>query len=552
MSPTRSGSTSWIWSTPPGAPPTCGWARRRGPACSCCGRRRRSRRCPGGTTCCPTTCSGWPSRCWRTDCCSPPRRRSPGAVPTASSRACCGRCRCRARWRRRRSAGGSDQVRAALSGLTTRGRCLLAAGAAAALCGLVLGERDLLRVAVFLAALPLVAATVVARTRFRLSCTRDLAPARAVVGQPATARLVLQNVSFLPTGLLLLEDEVPYTLGGRPRFTVDRIGPGQHRTVHYPIRSDARGRYRIGPLRLRLADPFGLVELTRSFTAVDTLTVVPAVHALPSVRLGGAWESGGESVSRSVAIRGDDDAATREYRNGDDLRKVHWRSTARVGKLMVRREERPWQARATLLLDTRADAHRGEGPGSSFEWAVSAVASIGSHVARRGYSLRLLTDAGVAAGGADMSDEGALLDHLAEVRVSRNRSLEAVTGPVRGAEGLGTLIAVVGLLDPGQAAALAATRSPNEVSVAVLIDANGWLGLSPRAQAESEAAYDASVEVLLRAGWRVLRARQGDRLPALWPTAGQRSAGVTAGAAAGLAPAPGEGRAGGREGSAAR
>jgi len=422
-------------------------------------------------------------------------------------------------------------VRAALSGLTTRGRCLLAAGAAAALCGLGLGERDLLRVAVFLVALPLVAAAVVARTRFRLSCTRELAPARVPAGQPATARLVLENVSFLPTGLLLLEDEVPYTLGGRPRFTVDRIGPGQHRTVHYPIRSDARGRYRIGPLRLRLADPFGLVELTRSFTAVDTLTVVPAVQGLAPVPLGGAWDSGGESVSRSVAIRGDDDAATREYRNGDDLRKVHWRSTARVGKLMVRREERPWQSRATLLLDTRAQAHRGEGPGSSFEWAVSAAASIGVHTARRGYSLRLLTDAGPVAGGAELSDEGILLDQLAEVHTSRNSGLDAVIEPLRGAEGLGTLVAVVGLLSPEQARLLASTRTPSEVSIVVLVDGNGWLGLSPRALSEAEALYDASVETLTRAGWRVLRARHGDRLPALWPTAGQRPGGVALGAA---------------------
>jgi uncharacterized protein (DUF58 family) len=418
-------------------------------------------------------------------------------------------------------------VRAALSGLTTRGRCLLAAGAAAALCGFVLGEKDLLRVAIFLIALPLVAAAVVARTRFRLSCSRDLTPARVPAGQPATARLVLENVSFLPTGLLLLEDEVPYTLGGRPRFTVDRIGQGQHRIVHYPIRSDARGRYRIGPLRLRLADPFGLVELTRSFTAVDTLTVVPAVHPLPAVRLGGAWDSGGESVSRSVAIRGDDDAATREYRNGDDLRKVHWRSTARVGKLMVRREERPWQSRATLLLDTRARAHRGEGPGSSFEWAVSALASIGVHTARRGYSVRMLTDAGPLVGGTELTDEGLLLDQLADVGTSQNTGLEAITEPLRGAEGLGTLIAVVGLLDPGQAALLASTRAPSEVSIVVLVDGNGWLGLSPRAKAEAEATYDASADVLARAGWRVLRARHGDRLPALWPTAGQRPGGGT-------------------------
>ena len=413
-------------------------------------------------------------------------------------------------------------MRAALSGLTTRGRCLLAAGAAAALCAVALGERDLLRVAVLLVALPLVAAAAVARTRFRLSCSRTIAPARVPVGQPAEASLRLENVSYLPTGLLLLEDEVPYTLGGRPRFTVNWIGPGQHRTVRYPIRSDARGRYRIGPLRLRLADPFGLVELTRSFTAVDTLTVVPAVHPLPPVRLGGAWESGGESVSRSAAIRGDDDAATREYRNGDDLRKVHWRSTARVGKLMVRREERPWQSRATVLLDTRSAAHRGDGPGSSFEWAVSAVASVGVHAARRGFSVHLITDAGLAAGGADVSDEGILLDHLAEVTLSRNQGLEAAAAPLRGAEGLGTVIAVLGLLDAGQASLLASTRPPTDVSVAVLVDANGWLGLSPRARAEGEAAYDAAAEVLLRAGWRVVRARHGDALGRLWPSAGQR------------------------------
>ncbi len=424
-------------------------------------------------------------------------------------------------------------MRAALSGLTTRGRCLLAAGAAAALCGIALGERDLLRVAVFLAALPLVAAAVVARTRFRLSCSRSLAPTRVPAGQPAEVRLVLENVSFLPTGLLLLEDEVPYTLGGRPRFTVDRIGPSQQRTVRYPVRSDARGRYRIGPLRLRLADPFGLVELTRSFTTIDRLTVVPTVQALPAVRLGGAWESGGESVSRSVAIRGDDDAATREYRNGDDLRKVHWRSTARVGKLMVRREERPWQSRATLLLDTRSAAHRGDGPGSSFEWAVSAIASVGVHAARRGFSVRMITDAGTVAGGGDIAAEGVLLDHLAEVTLSHNPGMEAAAGPLRGTEGLGTLIAVLGLLDAEQTALLASTRSPTDVSVAVLVDASGWIGLSPRAQAEAEAAYDATAEILMRAGWRVLRARHGDTLPRLWPSAGQRATGGALGPPAG-------------------
>jgi uncharacterized protein (DUF58 family) len=414
-------------------------------------------------------------------------------------------------------------MRAALSGLTTRGRCLLAAGAAAALCAAVLGERDLLRVACFLLALPLVAAAVVARTRFRLSCARSLGPARVPVGQPAEAILRLENVSLLPTGVLLLEDEVPYTLGGRPRFTIDRIGPTQHRTVRYPVRSDARGRYRIGPLRLRLTDPFGLVELTRSFTAVDHLTVVPAVHPLRSVRLGGAWDSSGESVSRSVAIRGDDDAATREYRNGDDLRKVHWRSTARVGKLMVRREERPWQSRVTLLLDTRATAHRGDGPGSSFEWSVSAVASVGVHAARIGYAVHLLGDTGRVAQGANLADENALLDHLAEVTASRSAGLDAAVAALRGTQDAGTVVAALGLLDAEQAAALASTRTPTDTSIALLIDATTWIGLSPRARAEAEAAYDSATETLTRTGWRVIRVRHGDVLPQVWPLANEPS-----------------------------
>ena len=350
-------------------------------------------------------------------------------------------------------------------------------------------------------------------------------------GQPATARLVLENVSFLPTGLLLLEDEVPYALGSRPRFTLDRVGPGQHRVVQYPIRSDARGRYRIGPLRLRLADPFGLVELTRSFTAVDILTVVPAVHPLPPIKLGGAWES----RRREREPVGRDSRRRRRGHPGIPQRRRPAEGALALDRPGRRAHGPPGGAalagRATVLLDTRADAHRGDGPGSSFEWAVSALASVGVYIARRGYSLRMLTDAGVAAGGAELTDEGVLLDHLAEVQVSRNRTLDAAAGPLRGAEGLGTLIAVVGILDPEQATLLASTRSPSEISIAVLVDANSWLGLSPRAQSESDAAYDASVEVLMRAGWRVVRARHGDRLPELWPAAGQRPGGVALGTA---------------------
>src|SRR5256885_155588 len=208
-------------------------------------------------------------------------------------------------------------MRQALSGLTTRGRSFLAAGVALILCALILGERDLLRVGVFLVALPLVAILVVLRTRYRIACTRVLDPARVTAGRAARVVLRLENLSRLPTGVLLVEDSLPYVLGGRPRFVLDRVEPQGVRDVAYAVRSDVRGRYAIGPLAIRLSDPFGFCELSRSFRGVDHLIVTPVVTPLPVIRLGGDFTGGGDNRARAVAVAGEDDVATREYRLGD-------------------------------------------------------------------------------------------------------------------------------------------------------------------------------------------------------------------------------------------
>ena len=425
-------------------------------------------------------------------------------------------------------------MREALAGLTTRGRCFLAAGGAAALSALALQERDLLRVAVLLLVLPVFAAVAVTRTRYRLACSRVLQPAQVPAGQQARVVLRLENVSRLPTGVMLLEDTLPFTLGGRPRFVLDRVKPRGVRSVHYPMRADIRGRYQIGPLSVRLTDPFGMVELSRSFATVDTLTVTPVVHPLPAVRVGGEWAGGGDSNARSVATHGEDDAATREYRHGDDLRKVHWRSTARKGELMVRREEQPWQSRATLALDTRAAAHRGDGPGSSFEWAVSAAASIAVQLSSGGYALRLVTGSGADVTTAVGSNTAAaLLDQLSEVQASRNLSVAPVVDALRRSGGDGLVIAVLGRLDSADVDLLSRARTGTTVGLAVLVDSASWVGLSPRMRTEAQQEYDAVSRRLVTAGWRVLEAHHGTALAALWPQAsgrGGRPAVSTAGA----------------------
>ncbi|WP_433049488.1 DUF58 domain-containing protein [Dactylosporangium sp. CS-033363] len=416
-------------------------------------------------------------------------------------------------------------MREALRGLTTRGRSFLAAAAAALIAALILGERDLLRVALLLAALPLLSAAYVGRTRYRLSCSRTLDPHRVQVGASARVILRLQNLSRLPTGTMLLEDRLPYALGSRPRLVLEKLGAHQASSVAYTVRADVRGRYEVGPLVVRLTDPFGLCELTRAFPSVDRLTVIPQVVALPSVRLAGEFAGSGESRARSVAVHGEDDAATREYRYGDDLRRVHWRSTARTGELMVRREEQPWESRATVVLDTRSTAHRGEGPTASFEWAVSAAASIAVHLRHAGYKMRLVTDAGVDVDATEIDGDGPLLDQLADVRLAQRGDIATLIERVRRRSDGGLIIGIFGLLSSAEAELLAGFRTNNATCIALFIDSSTWLNLPTAAREEADKARGVASLALLRSGWRVVGVPHGAKLSGLWPQTGRGSQG---------------------------
>ena len=415
-------------------------------------------------------------------------------------------------------------MREGLRGLTTRGKSFLACAVTVLLAALVFGEKDLIRVAVLLGLLPLLAAWYVGRTRYKLACIRSLEPTRTPVGANARVVLRLQNLSALPTGTMLLEDRLPYALGSRPRLVLERLGRRQASSVAYTVRADVRGRYEIGPLVVRLTDPFGLCELARAFPTVDRLTVTPTVVPLPSIRLTGEYTGTGDSRARSVAVHGEDDAATREYRDGDDLRRVHWRSTARVGELMVRREEQPWESRATLVLDVRKSAHRGEGPTSSFEWAVSAVASIAAHLREAGYKLRLVTDA-VDINATESEGDSAVLDHLAEVKLLARVDLGRVADRLRRRSDGGLLIAVMGLLTPADADLVAGLRGPNATAVGFLVDSTTWRSLPAPARAEADTARATAALRLLRSNWRVCGAAHGDKLPALWPQAARGAQG---------------------------
>jgi uncharacterized protein (DUF58 family) len=398
-----------------------------------------------------------------------------------------------------------------LAGFTTRGRAFVAAGAAAGVLGLGLGQRTLLSIGGVLIILPVLSVLVASRTRYRISWTRALTPARVPAGHTASVSIQLDNSSRLPTGLLLAEDTVPYSIGSRPRFILDRIEPGGSRRLSYPVQPDHRGKFAIGPLHIRVADAFGLAKVGSMAAPPCTLVVTPPVTALPHTSLAGSWLGEGDARASTAAAAGEDDVVPRAYRDGDELRRVHWRSTARYGELMVRREEQRWRNRAVLFLDTRLSGHGGRGPASSFEYAVSAAASIGVHLAREEMDTEFVTDAGkVTAPG---SFEDVLLDTLAVIRPSRNTSLAPGLAQLP-ADTSGLFIVVAGHLTGAQARELAAARRASGPAMVLLLAVSTWTAERPGTAALRET--DEASGVLTAAGWRVATVTAGTPLTVAW------------------------------------
>jgi uncharacterized protein (DUF58 family) len=398
-----------------------------------------------------------------------------------------------------------------LAGFTTRGRAFIAAGVAAGILGLALGQRTLLSIGGLLIILPVLSVVAASRTRFRIHWVREVNPARVPAGQTATVTIRLDNVSRLPTGLLLTEDTVPYSIGARPRFILDRIEPGGTRQLSYPIQPDHRGKFAIGPLQVRVADAFGLAKIGSTAAPPCTLVVTPPVTALQRTALAGSWLGEGDARASTAAAAGEDDVVPRAYRDGDELRRVHWRSTARYGELMVRREEQRWRNRAVLFLDTRQNGHGGRGPASSFEYAISAAASIGVHLAHEEIDGEFVTDAGAVK--APGSFEDVLLDTLAVIRPSRSSTLSDGLAQLP-KDNSGLLIAITGHLTAAQARQLAATRHTSGPAMALLLAVSSWTSDRPANWIAGET--DEAAGILTAAGWRVATVTADMPLTVAW------------------------------------
>lgn len=404
-------------------------------------------------------------------------------------------------------------MREALRGLTLRGRAFLAAGVTAIACAVVLGQPGLTRIGVLLVVLPLLVAVVVGRSRYRLTLTRSVTPAVVAAGQPARVRIRVTNEGAVPAAPLLLEETVPFALGARPRFVVRRLG--RRRELDYQVRAELRGRFEIGPMTVHVCDPFGLVRLGRAFTSTAPLIVTPRTVPLDPIALTTARSGAGDHRPRAFAGATAEDVTVREYRRGDDLRRVHWRSSARIGQLMVRREEQHWQARATVLLDNRYAAHRGAGSAASFEAAVSAAASVAVHLTERGYAVRLASTDGRdltawQRESLDAASAATMLEALAMVETSLGAGIEVdwLDGPGAG----GLLVAVLGGLDGSEGPALRRLRQQSPAALALALDVADWGAAGP---GQIVSPVDTAA-LLGQQGWHTAPLGSADRLEAAW------------------------------------
>jgi uncharacterized protein (DUF58 family) len=390
-------------------------------------------------------------------------------------------------------------------GLSTLGRCLIAAGVACSVCSVALNERDLLRIGLFAVGLPLLAALFAARTRLVVRAERTVTPTRVTAGNPVRAQLEVHTPSRLLGGGLVLTDAFPDALGPSPHIVTAPPRRGDPElTLRYPVDPKVRGVHLIGPVTVRVSDPLGLVEYERELAGRTALTVLPRVTPLTGLPDGfgrGEGDAGSSGLRRGL---GEHHALLREYQPGDALRTVHWRSTARRDELMVRLEERPWHGGVTVLVDRRAQAHRGIGAENSLEWAIELAASVCVHLLNRGRKVTLVAENGVVL--ATGRDPDTLLTSLATLRPSAQATLVSPPGEI------GELFAILGAVDVPSLDPLL-RQTDGRHGHAVLMDVRGWCGPS---EVRPEGGVSTPSHALGEAGWSVMVARPDKGPDKVW------------------------------------
>ena len=325
---------------------------------------------------------------------------------------------------------------------TTRGWAALGAGFALLILWIAFGEQLLLATAALLVLGTLIGAATVRRSAPSVEVDRTITPVQIHDGDAAVVELELQ--SFRRSTNVLVTDSVGSL--GSAVFLADRLVAGEPMTARYEVDCRPRGIYTVGPAHIKVQDLLGLAERGRTMGSTSRLVVYPIVDiltGLPIIR----GQDPNQNVARSnhSPVGGDDFFTLRHYQQGDDLRRVHWPSSARQDDLMIKQLAMPWQSRAFVALDPPSSAYSSP---AAFEHAVRGAASAVAHLHKSGFAPTVWLG-GIRA--THVNGHGAyskVLEELAGIEMNRNINLPAAFSKVRntGVRG-GVLVLVTGTPD---------------------------------------------------------------------------------------------------------
>jgi uncharacterized protein (DUF58 family) len=217
----------------------------------------------------------------------------------------------------------------------------------------------------------------------------DRKTARAQVGQEAQEIIEVRNKSFLPKVWLEVED--PSDLPGHRSKRVVIIPPRRSRNwvVNTPLRR--RGLFDWGPLRLTAVDPFGLFRKVREVGGQQQILVYPAVVDLPHFQAPPANLPGEGRFRKRTHYITPNASGIREYAPGDAFNRIHWRSTARTGELMVKTFELDPASDIWVILDLERRVSAGREEESTEEYGVRIAASVARHYVVNNRPVGLMT-----------------------------------------------------------------------------------------------------------------------------------------------------------------
>ncbi|OJV79708.1 MAG: hypothetical protein BGO37_12240 [Cellulomonas sp. 73-92] len=403
---------------------------------------------------------------------------------------------------------------------TVRGWALAGCGAALVVLGGLLGSLDLVRIGLAAVVLVVGAGAFVAwrspaRNRHRIDVRRSVTPNPLHVGETAQVAIHVQAGDAAArarlAGLRFAEQASSELSGGRAlRARVERTPSTVE--VRYTVRAARRGRWTLGPLVVTRGDLFGVVRAPANVGSVAEVAVWPAIVALPAPSEALVGEP--DRVALGARSPSTDDASLRDYREGDDLRRVHWRSSARRGSLLVRSDERAGMRPVTVLLDQPARP-------AAVEWSISLAASLAVAMLEAGHPVRLL-GAGLGESGevpaflhakSGPMARAALLDPLIDLVGPRTepeaeqRLAAAVRMIQTSGKGDDIVLAVLGPLTPGARTELARISD----------SAQGWaLVRADSRQPGEAAATENTLRALRRAGWHAARVSTGEPVIDCW------------------------------------